>query len=161
MTENGTFIVNGTERVVVSQLHRSPGIFFDENPSKTGGAGKTIFSARIIPNRGSWIDFEFDTKDILYVRIDRRRKLPATVLLRALGYSTEDLLNHFYQRERYFKQNGAWFKESSVDLLNIQSAAVDVVHPETGEVVVRKGAKFAKPAQKKMKSAGLMRAVHQ
>jgi DNA-directed RNA polymerase subunit beta len=161
MTENGTFIVNGTERVVVSQLHRSPGIFFDENPSKTGGAGKTIFSARIIPNRGSWIDFEFDTKDILYVRIDRRRKLPATVLLRALGYSTEDLLNHFYQRERYFKQNGAWFKESSVDLLNIQSAAVDVLHPETGEAVVRKGAKFAKPAQKKMKAAGLMRTVTQ
>ncbi len=161
MTENGTFIVNGTERVVVSQLHRSPGIFFDENPSKTGGAGKTIFSARIIPNRGSWIDFEFDTKDILYVRIDRRRKLPATVLLRALGYSTEDLLNHFYQRERYFRQGGAWFKESSVDLLNIQIAAMDVLHPETGEVVVRKGGKFAKPAQKKMKQAGLMRTVTQ
>jgi DNA-directed RNA polymerase subunit beta len=161
MTENGTFIVNGTERVVVSQLHRSPGIFFDENPSKTGGAGKTIFSARIIPNRGSWIDFEFDTKDILYVRIDRRRKLPATVLLRALGYSTEDLLNHFYQRERYFRSNGAWFKESAVDLLNIQSASVDVVNPETGELVLRKGAKFAKPAQKKMKAAGLMRSVSQ
>jgi DNA-directed RNA polymerase subunit beta len=161
MTENGTFIVNGTERVVVSQLHRSPGIFFDENPSKTGGAGKTIFSARIIPNRGSWIDFEFDTKDILYVRIDRRRKLPATVLLRALGYSTEDLLNHFYQRERYFRANGSWFKESSVDLLNIQVAAMDVMNPETGELVLRKGAKFAKPAQKKMKSAGLMRMVTQ
>ena len=159
MTENGTFIVNGTERVVVSQLHRSPGIFFDENPSKTGGAGKTIFSARIIPNRGSWIDFEFDTKDILYVRIDRRRKLPATVLLRALGYSTEDLLNHFYQRERYFKKAGGWAKESSVDLLNIQVASTDVLNPETGEVVIKKGAKFARPAQKKMKAAGLMHTV--
>jgi DNA-directed RNA polymerase subunit beta len=159
MTENGTFIVNGTERVVVSQLHRSPGIFFDENPSKTGGAGKTIFSARIIPNRGSWIDFEFDTKDILYVRIDRRRKLPATVLLRALGYSTEDLLNHFYQRERYFRRDGSWFKETSSDLLSIQAATVDVLHPETGEVVVASSKKFARPAQKKMKAAGLMRTV--
>ncbi len=159
MTENGTFIVNGTERVVVSQLHRSPGIFFDENPSKTGGAGKTIFSARIIPNRGSWIDFEFDTKDILYVRIDRRRKLPATVLLRALGYNTEDLLNHFYQRERYFKTAKGWSKESSTDLLQIQAAAMDVVHPETGEVLVKKGAKYAKPAQKKLKAAGMMRSV--
>ena len=158
MTENGTFIVNGTERVIVSQLHRSPGIFFDENPSKTGGAGKMIFSARIIPNRGSWIDFEFDTKDILYVRIDRRRKLPATVLLRALGYSTEDLLNHFYQRERYFRDGVEWHKESSVDLLNIQVAALDVVGPN-GEIAVRKGAKFAKPAQKKLKAAGLMKTV--
>ena len=158
MTENGTFIVNGTERVIVSQLHRSPGIFFDENPSKTGGAGKMIFSARIIPNRGSWIDFEFDTKDILYVRIDRRRKLPATVLLRALGYSTEDLLNHFYQRERYFRTGADWHKESSVDLLNIQVAALDVVDAK-GEIAVRKGAKFAKPAQKKLKAAGLMKTV--
>ncbi|MFZ5478270.1 MAG: DNA-directed RNA polymerase subunit beta [Myxococcota bacterium] len=157
MTENGTFIVNGTERVVVSQLHRSPGIFFDENPSKTGGAGKTIFSARIIPNRGSWIDFEFDTKDILYVRIDRRRKLPATVLLRALGYTTEDLLNHFYQRERYFREGGGWKKESSIDLLNIQVASLDVVNPENNEVLIRKGGKFNKQVQRKMRSANLMR----
>ena len=107
MTGTGTFTVNGTERVVVSQLHRSPGIFFDENKSKTSASQKLIFSARIIPNRGSWIDFEFDNKDILYVRIDRRRKLPATVLLRALGYSTEELLNYFYQREtmRYDKKS--------------------------------------------------------
>jgi DNA-directed RNA polymerase subunit beta len=97
MTENGTFIVNGTERVVVSQLHRSPGIFFDSGRSPRPAVSKEIFSARIIPNRGSWIDFEFDTKDILYVRIDRRRKLPATVLLRALGYDTESLLNYFYE----------------------------------------------------------------
>jgi DNA-directed RNA polymerase subunit beta len=158
MTENGTFIVNGTERVIVSQLHRSPGIFFDESPSKTGGSGKMIFSARIIPNRGSWIDFEFDTKDILHVRIDRRRKLPATTLLRALGYGTEDLLNYFYERERYFKKKNAWYKESPLDLLNIQVASVDVVAGK-GEVIVRKGAKFTKPAQKKMKSAGMVKTV--
>jgi len=159
MTENGTFIVNGTERVVVSQLHRSPGIFFDEAPSKTGGAGKIIFSARIIPNRGSWIDFEFDTKDILYVRIDRRRKLPATVLLRALGYSNEDLLNYFYQREVFrFTENG-WVKETPLDLLNIQAAPDDLVIGS--EVILKKGGKFSKPVQKKMRQAGMIKtAMH-
>ena len=92
MTESGTFIINGTERVIVSQLHRSPGVFFDHDKGKTHSSGKLLYSARIIPYRGSWLDFEFDHKDLLYVRIDRRRKLHATVLLRALGYSTEDLL---------------------------------------------------------------------
>jgi len=100
MTENGTFIVNGTERVVVSQLHRSPGIFFDHDKGKTHATGKLLYSARIIPLRGSWIDLEFDHKDILYVRIDRRRKFPVTILLKALGYSTEALLNYFYATER-------------------------------------------------------------
>ena len=99
MTENGTFIINGTERVVVSQLHRSPGVFFDHDKGKTHSSGKLLYSARIIPYRGSWLDFEFDPKDLLYVRIDRRRKLHATVLLRALGYSTEELLNYYYDTE--------------------------------------------------------------
>ena len=102
MTENGTFIVNGTERVVVSQLHRSPGIFFDHDRGKTHSSGKILYSARIIPLRGSWLDLEFDAKDILYVRIDRRRKLPVTVLLKGLGYSTEELLNYFYPTEKVF-----------------------------------------------------------
>ena len=87
MTENGTFIINGTERVIVSQLHRSPGVFYDHDKGKTHSSGKVLYSARVIPYRGSWLDFEFDHKDILYVRIDRRRKMPATVLLKALGYS--------------------------------------------------------------------------
>ena len=100
MTENGTFIINGTERVVVSQLHRSPGLFIDHDRAKIHSSGKIIYSARLIPLRGSWIDFEFDPKDILYVRIDRRRKFPATILLKALGYSTEELLNFFYKTER-------------------------------------------------------------
>ncbi len=157
MTENGTFIVNGTERVVVSQLHRSPGIFFDAGKSKTGTSGKTIFSARIIPNRGSWIDFEFDTKDILYVRIDRRRKLPATVLLRALGYNTEELLNHFYQREKFlFKADGSVEKETTEDLLRIQAASVDVYDPEGGRLC-RAGKKFLKPALRKMLKLGMLR----
>src|SRR5260221_13268865 len=99
MTDTGTFIINGTERVVVSQLHRSPGVFFDHDKGKTHSSGKLLYSARVIPYRGSWLDFEFDHKDILYVRIDRRRKLHATVLLRALGYSTEELLNYFYDHE--------------------------------------------------------------
>ena len=93
-------------------------------------AQKEIFSARIIPNRGSWIDFEFDTKDILYVRIDRRRKLPATVLLRALGYDTEALLNYFYESERVFRTKDGWFKETTADLLFQQKATVDVVDPD-------------------------------
>jgi len=154
MTENGTFIVNGTERVVVSQLHRSPGIFFDSNRSKTGGQ-KQIFSARIIPNRGSWIDFEFDTKDILYVRIDRRRKLPATVLLRALGYDTEALLNYFYESERVFKTEEGWFKETTADLLFQQKATVDVVGPD-GKVICRKDKKFLKNILRKMRKAGML-----
>jgi len=156
MTDNGTFIVNGTERVVVSQLHRSPGIFFDAGKPKTGTSSKLIFSARIIPNRGSWIDFEFDTKDILYVRIDRRRKLPATVLLRALGYSTEELLSYFYQHERFFFRDGAWTKETTEELLTIQHTSVDVVDSE-GNVVCRAGKKFLKPAIRKMRKAGMLR----
>ena len=102
MTDNGTFIINGTERVVVSQLHRSPGVFYDHDKGKTHSSGKLLYSARVIPYRGSWLDFEFDPKDLLYVRIDRRRKLHATVLLRALGYSTEDLLNYYYDTETVF-----------------------------------------------------------
>ena len=89
MTDNGTFIVNGTERVIVSQLHRSPGVFFDHDRGKTHSSGKLLYSARIIPYRGSWLDFEFDPKDALFTRIDRRRKLPVTILLRALGYNNE------------------------------------------------------------------------
>ncbi|NLW95374.1 MAG: DNA-directed RNA polymerase subunit beta, partial [Xanthomonadaceae bacterium] len=97
MTQNGTFIVNGTERVVVSQMHRSPGVFFDHDRGKTHSSGKLLFSARVIPYRGSWLDFEFDPKDALYTRIDRRRKLPVSVLLRALGYSNEEMLNEFFE----------------------------------------------------------------
>jgi len=97
MTENGTFVVNGTERVIVSQLHRSPGVFFDHDKGKTHSSGKLLYSARVIPYRGSWLDFEFDPKDLVYVRIDRRRKLPATILLRALGYEAEEILDMFYE----------------------------------------------------------------
>ena len=96
MTDNGTFVVNGTERVIVSQLHRSPGVFFDHDRGKTHSSGKLLFSARIIPYRGSWLDFEFDPKDILYFRVDRRRKMPVTILLKAIGLTPESILAHFF-----------------------------------------------------------------
>src|SRR5512147_881420 len=99
MTRHGTFMVNGTERVIVSQLHRSPGVFFEHDKGKTHSTGKLLFSARIIPYRGSWLDFEFDPKDVLYFRVDRRRKMPVTTLLKALGMTTEDLLNYYYKTD--------------------------------------------------------------
>src|SRR6266498_319521 len=118
MTNNGTFIINGTERVIVSQLHRSPGVFYDHDKGKTHSSGKVLYSARVIPYRVSWLDFEFDPKDLLYVRIDRRRKLHATVLLRALGYSTEELLNYYYDTETIFlEQNKKYSKSVEYDPL--------------------------------------------
>ena len=96
MTDNGTFVINGTERVIVSQLHRSPGVFFDHDKGKTHSSGKLLYNARVIPYRGSWLDFEFDPKDQLFVRIDRRRKLQATILLRSLGYTSEQILGEFF-----------------------------------------------------------------
>ncbi len=98
MTENRTFVINGTERVIVSQLHRSPGVFFDHDKGKTHASGKLLFNARVIPYRGSWLDFEFDQKDLLFVRIDRRRKLPATIVLKALDYSAEEILQHVFRQ---------------------------------------------------------------
>jgi DNA-directed RNA polymerase subunit beta len=158
MTENGTFIINGTERVVVSQLHRSPGVFFDHDKGKTHSSGKLLYSARVIPYRGSWLDFEFDAKDILHVRIDRRRKLHATVLLRALGYSTEELLNYFYNTETVFleasKKNS---KSVEYDLLPGQRATRDIRHPESREILVKKNRKFTKQAIKKLKDSGVDR----
>src|SRR5512144_370967 len=101
MTENGSFIINGTERVIVSQLHRSPGVFFEHDRGKTHSSGKLLFSARVIPNRGSWIDFEFDPKDCVFVRIDRRRKLPVTIILRALGMSESEILDTFFDTNTF------------------------------------------------------------
>jgi DNA-directed RNA polymerase subunit beta len=151
MTENGTFIINGTERVIVSQLHRSPGAFFDHDRGKTHSSGKLLYSARIIPYRGSWIDFEFDPKDILYVRIDRRRKLPATVLLRALGYSTQELLDYYYQKETILiEKGGKYSKEINVELLQGQRASRDLKDPKTGEVLVKKNRKFTQAVVKKI-----------
>jgi len=156
MTDSGTFIINGTERVIVSQLHRSPGVFFDHDKGKTHSSGKLLYSARVIPYRGSWLDFEFDHKDILYVRIDRRRKLHATVLLRALGYSTEELLNYFYDTETiHFEPSKKYARQVNYELLVGQRATRDIKHPKTKEVLVKKNRKFTKGAIRKLQESGV------
>ncbi|RME94800.1 MAG: DNA-directed RNA polymerase subunit beta, partial [Alphaproteobacteria bacterium] len=115
MTDNGTFVINGTERVIVSQMHRSPGVFFDHDKGKTHSSGKFLFAARVIPYRGSWLDFEFDAKDIVHVRIDRRRKLPVTTMLYALGMSSEDILAHFYDIAVFKRDKAGWRIPFKVD----------------------------------------------
>src|SRR5512147_2471016 len=170
MTENGTFIINGTERVVVSQLHRSPGAFFDHDKGKSHSSGKLLYNARIIPYRGSWIDFEFDHKDILYVRIDRRRKLPATVLLRALGAvpdtskkepvdfrgTAEEILKYYYDTETIrIEGKGKFEKDLNPDLLKGQRATRDIRDPKSSEVIVKKNRKYTESAIKKLQQAKL------
>jgi DNA-directed RNA polymerase subunit beta len=154
MTENGTFIINGTERVIVSQLHRSPGVFFDHDKGKTHSSGKILYSARVIPYRGSWLDFDFDHKDILYVRIDRRRKLPATVLLKALGYSAEELLNYYYDVEEIVVEGEGYRKRVNLNLLPGQRASFDIV-ADDGEVIVKANRKFTKAAIRKLAEKGI------
>jgi DNA-directed RNA polymerase subunit beta len=154
MTENGTFIINGTERVIVSQLHRSPGVFFDHDKGKTHSSGKVLYSARVIPYRGSWLDFEFDHKDILYVRIDRRRKMPATVLLKALGYSVEQLLNYYYKSEVIYLNGSELRKSIEPELLTMQKAVADVTD-QNGEVIVKANRKFTKASIKKLLDHGV------
>jgi DNA-directed RNA polymerase subunit beta len=155
MTENGTFIINGTERVVVSQLHRSPGVFFDHDKGKTLSSGKLLYSARVIPYRGSWLDFEFDTKDILYCRIDRRRKLPATILLKALGLSTEELLEYFYDRESIINRKGSFFRKVDLAKLRGQRASSDIIDPKTGKVLVKRNRKIGLAVIKQLQNAGV------
>ncbi len=150
MTDNGTFIINGTERVIVSQLHRSPGVFFSHDKGKTHSSGKVLYNARVIPYRGSWLDFDFDHKDLLWVRIDRRRKLPATVLLKALGYTTEELLQYYYDVEEINWDGSAYSKGVNFDLLAGQRAMTDVIGTD-GEVIVKANRKFTRAAIRKMK----------
>ncbi|MEW6109910.1 MAG: DNA-directed RNA polymerase subunit beta [Nitrospirota bacterium] len=154
MTDTGTFIVNGTERVVVSQLHRSPGVFFSHDKGKTHASGRLLYFARVIPSRGSWLDFEFDTKDILYVRIDRRKKLPATIVLKALGYSNEDLLKTFYPVEAITIKGNTFTRGVSEILVGIKSIH-NIIAPDTKEVIVKEGSKITKGAIKKMDASGI------
>ncbi|MBF0157959.1 MAG: DNA-directed RNA polymerase subunit beta [Magnetococcales bacterium] len=155
MTDNGTFIINGTERVVVSQMHRSPGVFFDHDRGRTHSTGKLLYSARIIPYRGSWLDFEFDPKDLLFVRIDRRRKLPVTVLLRALGMNSEQMLQYFYSTELFRRRGVLWEKKLNPDHLLGSRVNYVVVNPETGEEIIRPKRKISARAIKKLQSLGL------
>ncbi|MDO6683666.1 DNA-directed RNA polymerase subunit beta [Oceanobacter sp. 5_MG-2023] len=135
MTDNGTFIVNGTERVIVSQLHRSPGVFFDHDKGKTHSSGKLLYNARVIPYRGSWLDFEFDPKDLVYVRIDRRRKLPATILLRALKFTTQEILETFYDNDNYRIDSGGLKLKLIPSRLRGETAAFDIMDNE-GNIIV-------------------------
>jgi DNA-directed RNA polymerase subunit beta len=152
MTRNGTFMVNGTERVIVSQLHRSPGVFFEHDKGRTHSTGKLLYSARVIPYRGSWIDFEFDPRDVLYVRIDRRRKFPATVPLRALGMTTEDLLNYFYKKDVILLEGDELAKRFIPAQLLGTRISHDV-RDKSGELIAREGRKFNKAIVRQLEQA--------
>ena len=138
MTDNGTFIINGTERVIVSQLHRAPGVVFDHDKGKTHSSGKLLYTARVIPYRGSWLDFEFDPKDLLFVRIDRRRKLPVTILLRALGYNSEEILGMFFDTSTFHYKKGEYSLDLDPERLRGEIAVFDIADKK-GTVVVAKG----------------------
>jgi DNA-directed RNA polymerase subunit beta len=155
MTERGTFIINGTERVIVSQLHRSPGVYFDTDQSKTTIGGSISYTARVIPYRGSWLDFEFDHKELVYVRIDKKKKIPVTLFLKALGYSQKEILDYFYEKETIVIKEGRFFKETALALLVGQKAPSDIVNEKTDEVLVKKHKKITKAVIKKMEQAGI------
>jgi len=154
MTENGTFVINGTERVIVSQLHRSPGVFFDHDRGKTHSSGKVLYNARVIPYRGSWLDFEFDAKDNLFVRIDRRRKLPATILLRALEFSTEDILSTFFENTQFEIKDGKLLMEVVANRLRGETAAFDIKDND-GEVIVEQGRRITARHVRQLEKTGM------
>src|SRR5580692_2589274 len=156
MTENGTFVINGTERVIVSQMHRSPGVFFDHDKGKTHSSGKLLFAARVIPYRGSWLDFEFDAKDIVHVRIDRRRKLPATSLLYALGLTQEEILNYFYSKIAFkHTKDGGWTTPVDQGWMRNARTQSDWKNAKGGEVVVEAGSKITVRSLRKLQEEGV------
>ncbi|MCZ8261506.1 MAG: DNA-directed RNA polymerase subunit beta, partial [Beijerinckiaceae bacterium] len=155
MTSNGTFIVNGTERVIVSQMHRSPGVFFDHDKGKSHSSGKLLFAARIIPYRGSWLDIEFDAKDIVHARIDRRRKIPVTSLLFALGMDSEEILGTFYKNLTYIRDGKGWRMPYDWERFKGLKAATEYVDAETGEIVVEAGRKMTARAARILAEKGL------
>ncbi len=155
MTSNGTFIVNGTERVIVSQMHRSPGVFFDHDKGKSHSSGKLLFAARVIPYRGSWLDIEFDAKDVVHARIDRRRKIPVTSLLKALGMDTEEILSTFYNNLTYVRDGENWRIPYSVDRFRGLKTVTDLVDADTGKVVVEAGRKMTPRQARQLGDKGL------
>ncbi|MEC8040853.1 MAG: DNA-directed RNA polymerase subunit beta, partial [Pseudomonadota bacterium] len=156
MTPNGTFIVNGTERVIVSQMHRSPGVFFDHDKGKTHSSGKLLFACRIIPYRGSWLDFEFDAKDIVFARIDRRRKLPVTTLLYALGLDQEGIMDAYYDTVDFKLEKGqkGWITKFFPERVRGTRPAYDLVDAGTGEIIAEAGKKVTPRAVKKILDEG-------
>ena len=156
MTENGTFIINGTERVIVSQMHRSPGVFFDHDKGKTHSSGKLLFAARVIPYRGSWLDFEFDAKDIVHVRIDRRRKLPATTLLYALGLDQETILDYFYTKIAFKRtKEGGWTTPVEPVWMRNAKANSEWKNAKTGDVLAEAGTKITVRTLRKWQEEGI------
>ncbi len=155
MTNNGTFIVNGTERVIVSQMHRSPGVFFDHDKGKSHSSGKLLFAARIIPYRGSWLDIEFDAKDIVYARIDRRRKIPVTSLLYALGMDGEEILTTFYKTVTYVREGDGWRLPFDPERMKGMKASVNINDADSGEVVLEAGKKLTVRAAKLLLEKGV------
>ena len=154
MTENGTFVINGTERVIVSQLHRSPGVFFDHDKGKSHSSGKVLYNARVIPYRGSWLDFEFDVKDNLFVRIDRRRKLPASIILRALEYTTEDILGMFFETDTFAIGRESVKMTLIPARLRGETATFDIKDP-SGEVIVEAGRRITARHIRQLEKAGV------
>lgn len=155
MTSNGTFIVNGTERVIVSQMHRSPGVFFDHDKGKSHSSGKLLFAARVIPYRGSWLDIEFDSKDVVHARIDRRRKIPVTSLLMALGMDGEEILSTFYNKITYKRAGDHWRIPFNVERFRGLKAVGDLVDADTGEIVVEAGKKITARQARQLGEKGL------
>ncbi|RMG74882.1 MAG: DNA-directed RNA polymerase subunit beta, partial [Nitrospirae bacterium] len=155
MTETGTFIINGTERVIVSQIHRSPGVAFSPDKTKTHVSGRPLYTARVIPLRGSWLDYEFDTKDHLYVKIDRRKKIPATIVLKALGYTNEELLKTFYPIETITIKGPDEFVRPVTDFLAGSRSNVEVRDPKTGDIILREGGKISKVSIRRLRNAGI------
>ena len=154
MTENGTFVINGTERVVVSQLHRSPGVFFDHDKGKTHSSGKLLYNARVIPYRGSWLDFEFDPKDCVFVRIDRRRKLPASIILRALEYTSEEILETFFETNTFYFKDGALAVELIAERLRGDVATFDILGAD-GKVIVETGRRITARHVRLLQDSGM------
>ncbi|MBI1868986.1 MAG: DNA-directed RNA polymerase subunit beta [Methylocystis sp.] len=155
MTSNGTFVVNGTERVIVSQMHRSPGVFFDHDKGKSHSSGKLLFAARIIPYRGSWLDIEFDAKDIVYARIDRRRKIPVTSLLYALGMDGEEILSTFYKTITYTASGDSWRMPFDAERLKGVKAIADMIDADSGEVILEAGKKLPVRAARQLAEKGV------
>ncbi|WP_341756174.1 MULTISPECIES: DNA-directed RNA polymerase subunit beta [unclassified Candidatus Tisiphia] len=155
MTKNGTFIINGTERVVVSQMHRSPGVFFYHDEGKVHSSGKFLYSARVIPYRGSWLDFEFDAKDIMYFRIDRKRKLYATTLLRAIGMSTDEIMKFYYDTVTCFTKNGCWATKFIPESITAHRLVTDLVDADTGNMILASSQKITPRLAKKFAQDGV------
>src|SRR3954449_3950728 len=155
MTTTGSFVINGTERVIVSQLHRSPGVFFEHDRGKTHSSGKLLFSARIIPYRGSWLDFEFDPKDILYFRVDRRRKMPVTILLKAIGMTPEQILANFFVFDNFNLRSEGAELEFVAERLRGEVARFDIVDPKSGKTLVTKDKRINAKHVRDIEAAGI------